>query len=194
MPSRPTSQCTVYDEETGRRCRRNGTGAPVMCRRHLDEVLSSTSGSDPMNAFKEVASSVLRGERPSTRSVEDAISGLGSLFGFKVKAADVQAAADRLRDQAERVAGARGGSSSSRSSPGSSSSGARPGSSPDDDRARAVSKARKTLGFTVRDELTPEIIKKRYRELAKKHHPDRGGSAARMAEINQAVEILTATG
>jgi hypothetical protein len=33
-----------------------------------------------------------------------------------------------------------------------------------------------------------EVIKARYRELAKQHHPDNGGSADKMAEINAAYE------
>ena len=33
---------------------------------------------------------------------------------------------------------------------------------------------------------TPEAIKAAYRSLASQHHPDKGGDAARMAEINEA--------
>ena len=33
-------------------------------------------------------------------------------------------------------------------------------------------------------------IKERYRELARKHHPDNGGDAHRMQQINRAMEIL----
>jgi hypothetical protein len=35
-----------------------------------------------------------------------------------------------------------------------------------------------------------KAIEKRYRELAAKHHPDRGGDAQKQAEINRAVEVL----
>ena len=37
---------------------------------------------------------------------------------------------------------------------------------------------------------TPEEIKKAYRKLAMKHHPDRGGDAAKLQEINKSYEIL----
>ena len=37
---------------------------------------------------------------------------------------------------------------------------------------------------------TAEQIKTRYRDLAREHHPDRGGDTARMAEINEAYETL----
>jgi len=34
-------------------------------------------------------------------------------------------------------------------------------------------------------------IKERYRELAKRHHPDRGGGGAELARINAAYEVLS---
>jgi DnaJ-like protein len=40
---------------------------------------------------------------------------------------------------------------------------------------------------------TPEEIAATYRRLAKESHPDRGGGAARMAEINAAYDLLRAT-
>lgn len=33
-------------------------------------------------------------------------------------------------------------------------------------------------------------VEKRYRQLAMKHHPDRGGDAAQLAKINHAVDVL----
>jgi DnaJ domain len=40
---------------------------------------------------------------------------------------------------------------------------------------------------------TPDEIAATYRRLAKESHPDRGGGAARMAEINAAYDLLRAT-
>ena len=38
---------------------------------------------------------------------------------------------------------------------------------------------------------TKEEIKKKYRELAHKHHPDKGGDEARFKEINEAYQVLS---
>jgi hypothetical protein len=52
---------------------------------------------------------------------------------------------------------------------------------------------RVVLGFGPSDRLTVAIVKARHRELARKHHPDRGGSVTRMQEVNAAVDKLLAS-
>lgn len=52
---------------------------------------------------------------------------------------------------------------------------------------------RVVLGFAVGQKVTAADVKKRHRELARKHHPDRGGNLQRMQEINQAVDAILAT-
>ena len=47
----------------------------------------------------------------------------------------------------------------------------------------------KTLGVP-RDAKT-EDIKKAFRKLARKHHPDAGGDEAKFKEINEAYEVLS---
>jgi hypothetical protein len=49
------------------------------------------------------------------------------------------------------------------------------------------------LGFAIGQKLTVAEVKARHRELARRHHPDRGGSVAKMQEINAAVDQLLAT-
>jgi DnaJ-domain-containing protein 1 len=51
--------------------------------------------------------------------------------------------------------------------------------------------ARAVMGFKPRDALTADIIKQRYRRLAKENHPDRtGGDDSRMKAINRARDAL----
>lgn len=44
--------------------------------------------------------------------------------------------------------------------------------------------------FNGCEEMASEIIKRGYRECSKRHHPDVGGSNEKMAELNEAYEIL----
>ena len=46
-----------------------------------------------------------------------------------------------------------------------------------------------TLG--VSEDAKPAAIKKAYRKLAMKHHPDKGGDEKMFKEINEANDILT---
>jgi molecular chaperone DnaJ len=46
-----------------------------------------------------------------------------------------------------------------------------------------------TLG--VKKDASPEEIKKAFRRLARKHHPDAGGDAERFKDINEAYEVLS---
>ena len=46
-----------------------------------------------------------------------------------------------------------------------------------------------TLG--VSEDAEPAAIKKAYRKLAMKHHPDKGGDEKLFKEINEANDILT---
>lgn len=62
----------------------------------------------------------------------------------------------------------------------------------EEQRRAAVLAARRTMGFTSSEVLLEDDVKKRLRELAKKHHPDRGGKAATMAKINDAADVLRA--
>ena len=55
-------------------------------------------------------------------------------------------------------------------------------------RAMTVLEAYQVLGVTTSS--TAEDIKKKYKELSLKHHPDLGGTHEQMVKINQAKEIL----
>lgn len=53
--------------------------------------------------------------------------------------------------------------------------------------------ARRVMGFGGNEKLTVDMIKDRKRELAMKHHPDRGGSLEKMQAINNAADVLLAS-
>ncbi|MBB5022723.1 hypothetical protein [Desulfurispira natronophila] len=44
--------------------------------------------------------------------------------------------------------------------------------------------------FSLPGRFTIDRLKGRYRQLSRKHHPDFGGCAQQMAEVNRAYEIL----
>jgi len=54
----------------------------------------------------------------------------------------------------------------------------------DDRRAAALAE------FELEDPVDEAAIRHRYRELASRHHPDRGGSTARFQAINRALRVL----
>lgn len=56
--------------------------------------------------------------------------------------------------------------------------------------AMSVQDAKDALGFKPTDEPTPDEIAKAYKNLAFKHHPDRGGDPAKMVELNVAKDVL----
>lgn len=62
------------------------------------------------------------------------------------------------------------------------------------EQASHVSRARRILGYSAKEPITKEQVKQRHRELARKHHPDRGGKLERMQDINWAVDILIGNG
>lgn len=57
---------------------------------------------------------------------------------------------------------------------------------------REVAEARMVLGFDNTQPLDEAAIQRRRKELARKHHPDRGGSEERMRRINAAADTLIA--
>ncbi len=57
--------------------------------------------------------------------------------------------------------------------------------------AKDCGRARAIMGFTKDDPLTQQIVKTRYRELARQRHPDvPGGSDKQMERLNWANEVL----
>ena len=57
-----------------------------------------------------------------------------------------------------------------------------------------VVRAFEVFGFPIDSKPTPEMIKTKYRELAKRYHPDKGGDEKTMKEITVAYELLIGKG
>lgn len=182
----------------GKRCVRNGTGNPSLCADHR-RATGQPQQFDPNGALADAVKRAARGQHVSTSGI---VGALGELFNYFVQAAPepkpgpVRNAWDDLqRAAAQAQANAR---SRVDRPPEPATEPPRATwdwwSTPPDPRAEAkrieTLRARAVLGFTNSESLTVEKIKDRQRALARKHHPDLGGSEAKMKAINAASDVL----
>lgn len=216
MPSarKPAPNRCAYREGRAQ-CRRNGAGNPPLCDAHRI-VLEGAAGRESSafgdglrgifdvftsgkkatkaqirNAFEDV-SSVLAGERQVTEIFGD----MGDYIPTARAAPPRQAAPnmgwasteDLMREMRARVQEARAQAARSGWAP----PGGGPRQAAPPPRKPTGPDPREVLGFTNREALTKDLVQKRRRELARKHHPDKGGSVDRMAQINHAADQLLA--
>lgn len=103
---------------------------------------------------------------------------------------DIAARARRIAEEAARRA--QQAANEARDRANARERGQRPPADPREAEERAArARARLVMGFEPDQEITADLLKARYRELAKRHHPDRGGSVAKMQELNVAMDVLT---
>lgn len=177
-------------EEDGRRCGKPASGNPPLCPPHL--AILRAAAEAPYNPLNAVVDAVKNGRPVNVGDVLMAgVDMLGTMFSGRPFNPGPGTPVDRP--------------------PPSSSSGPRPppgrgwdpfgawqqqrqSSPPPPPPGDAVARtaARKTFGWPVTKVFTADELKLRYRELAKKHHPDRGGSPQKMAQVNDAMDVLTA--
>lgn len=112
------------------------------------------------------------------RGVEDMFRGMGG---------------DNMGEDYRPPVGARANARAWQGSTGGQHQNADPRPRQDPREREAILRARALLGYGPSDRLTKEDLRDRRSTLAKKHHPDKGGSLERMVQINQAVDILMAT-
>lgn len=176
--------------ENGRQCKGAGTGNPPLCEAH--RVVLEAEANRPRTTGSRIAdllTSVLRGKKITDEQV---VGGVEDFVDMFTRASgdpthDPYAAARARAQDFFRRNGFEGAPRQhQRQAPPR-----RPPPGPDP--RIAAAKARQVLGFNPGDKLTEDMVKKRHRELARKHHPDRGGSVARMQEINAAVDHVLAT-
>ena len=164
--------------EDGRQCLRNGLGNPPLCRSHQLLLQAYAEQNEVRGAGLGALADVLAGRPISRQVIHDILEELGTLFG-------------RGRVDPRMPPGhVRSGRPPPRRVPPPPS-----GPPPEEmERQRRILLARQELGFQPREPITQEMVERRRKEMARKHHPDLGGSVDRMARINQAADILLEAG
>ena len=171
-PKKPKPPRCAYVEQ-GQRCKRPGTGNPALCEAHRIVIEATAAhAARPGERFVGILGRFLRGQKVND---DQLFGGIEDLVGVFQQNPSVAQAAARVRDQVrERVA-------------------PRAHRPPPPPRRPPGPDPRIALGFAAGQKVTVEEVKKRHRELARKHHPDRGGDVRKMAAINHAVDQLLAT-
>ncbi len=192
------SRCRYQD---GRgQCRRKGTGEDSLCAQHRawSPGLGTQLGS--------IVDQLLAGERPTEAQIDQMIAGVaGKIMGRPMTVDDVRGvrsqfgassgpSADLPQQDWYREAYLRAQQAAQQ---------ARARMDPEAQRAahekrqrlQQITIARATMGFTPKEPITKEMLKDRYRELARKLHPDlNGGSHDPMTKLNAAMEVLSKGG
>lgn len=185
-------RCTF--KESGRRCPRDGQGNPPLCAPHRIAVARAAIPKSPVEVIADAAFNFLQGKpinRDATLGAVEDIASQWSGMGADYRPDMFDGAGE---DQANRRAQAGAGAATpwwveqvrahrqQRQAP--------PQPPPPDPNVVMLREARQTMGFSPGDALTEERIKDRKKALARKHHPDRGGSVERMSAINAAADVL----
>lgn len=174
MPAR-APRCAYV--ESRRRCGRPGTGNPPLCEAHrivLDDEAARPER--PGEKLVGLLGRVLRGQKVNDDHLYAGIEDFVDMFSQPVGApphSPVEAARARTRDFLRRA--------QAKAQP------------PPRPRKPAGPDPRVVLGFAIGQKVTAAEVKARHRELARRHHPDRGGSLSKMQEINAAVDQILAT-
>jgi hypothetical protein len=182
MPRSSTPARCVYREGNAR-CRRNGQGAPALCRAHREVIeYAATVEQSPGATFVGVLRDVFAGTRVSDdRMAAGLFEGIG--IGINAWAAS-------------RAARGEPGVPRPTGYPGNWPFGGAPRPNIPPPRPRPPPPPpgpdpRIVLGFPPGSRVTVDEVARRRRELAVRFHPDKpGGSAAKMAEINAAADAL----
>lgn len=189
-------RCTYH--EGGRRCVKDGDGNPPLCRPHQLAVAAILNNQirTPAQRVVDLVGDFLSGKRVNEADIMGVAQDV---------AAQWSGMADGFRPPIDRNGRTAHGSAPQwspaewreflRSQTGGGARQAPPPPPVDqeeEDNRIARLRARQVLGFTASQVLTIADVKGRHRALAKRNHPDRGGSTAKMATINNAADVLLA--
>lgn len=187
MPPPRRKRCTF--KEHGRRCPRDGDGDPPLCRPHMLALAEATRPRSPVDVLTSALGDFMAGRRINAHATIGAAetlyqqwaAGLGGDYRPDVGEGASEHNVHRAREPRNTAA-----SGTPWWAPGDRT----PPPAPPDPGVLAALRARQVLGFTAKEPLTPEMIRDRRRRLALRHHPDRGGSEAKMATVNDAADVL----
>jgi hypothetical protein len=167
VPPRRTRRCSY--REGNRRCPYDGDGQPILCRAHRIAVAEASRPKAPLEVLLGSLGDLLAGNRVDADAT---IGAATSFFGQWSEQRSAQIPG-RPAEWTYRPPGRR--------------------PQPEDPDVEVQRVARSVMGFTDKETLTVEQVKDRKRVLAKRHHPDRGGSVEMMARINDAADVLLAS-
>jgi hypothetical protein len=180
-------QCAYI--ERGRRCSsRKTTGNPPICVPHRI-VLERAAHAPPRDVLSSLLGSLLSGQRVAPEQIGAAV--LGTVRDVLFPGISLDEMQRRASDYQRRAAAFAASEAARRAS------GTPPPPPPPSDRQvmydeYARAQACQVLGFAPDEALTEEVVRRRRQKLARKHHPDAGGSASAMAEVNAAADVLLA--
>jgi hypothetical protein len=182
--SRRVARCEY--SENGVRCRRSGTGDPPLCNPH--RIVAQDAGRPPEfgDGIKNLFDRFVEGKRINPKHWRGALKDTMAYIN--------QAAAAQANGQPPPPPpGGFRPPPGFRAPPGWPFQGF-PGSPPPppDPTIAERARARKLLGFAHDQPITLDMLQKRRRELARQHHPDRGGSVTKMQAVNAACDVLEA--
>lgn len=171
--------------EHNRRCQRTATGNPPLCEAHRLVLEDQARGDNSKDVLSNIFADLITGRRVS----EDRWRGGMEEFARLFQQAPADSWVGSRRDRVADAVRSRVERATRRPSEGQR----KPPTPPPPPKKPSGPSPRVILGFTDREPLTLEMVKRRHRELARLHHPDRGGSVERMQQINAAADALIAT-
>lgn len=181
-------KCSYFED--GRRCPKDGVGNPPLCPPHAATLRAASEA--PYNPLRNVVEAVKTGKPVSAG---DVISAAADLFATMLGGRPIAPPTVEHEDAPRQPPPSSGGWSpfgawwqAQQQQQGRQA----PPPPRADELLAARAAARKIFGWKSDHRLDADELKKRYRDLAKRNHPDRGGSVEKMARVNAAMDILTA--
>lgn len=195
-PKKPKRLRCAY-RESGRQCIRDGDGNPPLCNVH--RVACAEIGRPPerRSAAANLIDNLLSGRKITRDHVNEAIGEFaGYAMGGGIAGGYHPDISNDGRTQHHRSGTMPQGTEWWRilfPNGVPAGGGARVHVDPEAQQlAAARARARVVMGFAASEPITQDKVRARHRELAKRHHPDRGGKVEKMQEVNVAADVLMA--